>query len=107
MAILLIATRTSLEAFGDPVFHHSDPRVLSFIEATTGSTVEDLALRLEAYTIAGVEGMQTSPSHDLFLANLHISGVVGNQLERTLKLKATLASLILSKLRTLCQCNLY
>ena len=57
MAILLIATRTSLEAFGDPVFHHSDPRVLNFIEATTGSTIEDLALRLEAYTIAGVEGI--------------------------------------------------
>ena len=57
MAILCVATRTSIDDYGDPFFFHSDPRVSNFLQDTANTTVEDTALRLEAYAIAGVEGM--------------------------------------------------
>ncbi|KAI1782535.1 hypothetical protein LXA43DRAFT_905533 [Ganoderma leucocontextum] len=52
---LLVATRGSVEAFGDPVIHYSDPRVQQFMESTMGATLEDTALRMEAYCVSGVQ----------------------------------------------------
>ena len=100
VAVLLMATRSDLDAFGNPVVYHSDERVQHFMESTTGATLEDTVLRLEAYCISGLEGEQSA--HGMSTGNLRYltpAGVVGNQLERTLELKAKLRSLILTKLR--------
>ncbi|KAI1789728.1 hypothetical protein LXA43DRAFT_1096144 [Ganoderma leucocontextum] len=78
---LLVATRGSVEAFGDPVIHYSDPRVQQFMESTMGATLEDTALRMEAYCVSGVQG------------------VVSNQLERAGILRNQLGNLILAKLQ--------
>ncbi|KAI1792844.1 hypothetical protein LXA43DRAFT_1060225 [Ganoderma leucocontextum] len=79
-AVLMVATRGSIEVFGDPVVHYSDSRVQQFVESTVGATLEDIALRMEGYCVSGVQG------------------VVGNHLERTLLLKGQLRNLILAKL---------
>ncbi|KAI1796805.1 hypothetical protein LXA43DRAFT_879401 [Ganoderma leucocontextum] len=71
MGTLLLATRGSIEAFGNPVVHYSDPRVQQFMETTVGATLEDTALRLEGYCISGVQGMSCSTAacycHDLII----------------------------------------
>ena len=51
-----MATRGDIDAFGNPVVYHSDDRVKHFIESTTGTTLEDTAIHLEAYCISGLEG---------------------------------------------------
>ena len=56
VAILLMATRSDLDVFGNPVVYHSDERVQHFMESTMGATLEDTMLRLEAYCISGLEG---------------------------------------------------
>ncbi|KAI1782048.1 hypothetical protein LXA43DRAFT_906963 [Ganoderma leucocontextum] len=54
-AVLMVATRGSIEVFGDPVVHYSDSRVQQFVESTVGTTLEDIALRMEGYCVSGVQ----------------------------------------------------
>ena len=51
-----MVTRSDLDAFGNPVVYHSDECVQHFMESTTGATLEDTMLHLEAYCISGLEG---------------------------------------------------
>ncbi|RPD78577.1 hypothetical protein L226DRAFT_568194 [Lentinus tigrinus ALCF2SS1-7] len=83
--IYFAAVRAEHTAYNKPVIYYSSDRVKGFIEMVTNASLSENGVRMEAYCIGGVDGM------------------VSNQLEKTLLLKAKLASLIITKLKDACK----
>ncbi|RDB30730.1 hypothetical protein Hypma_005885 [Hypsizygus marmoreus] len=79
--ILMIAVRSKKEHFNRPHVVTTSDRISDFIELTAKENVFDLAVRLEAYMLSGVEG------------------VVRNYVQEMCHIRSQLASLIFHKLK--------
>ncbi|KAH9940712.1 hypothetical protein B0H21DRAFT_697389 [Amylocystis lapponica] len=58
--ILLFAVRSSVEHFNRPFVYCSNPRLSEFVEVTTRASVQELALRMEGFCLAGLEEQFTN-----------------------------------------------
>ncbi|KAG2743899.1 hypothetical protein P692DRAFT_20746183 [Suillus brevipes Sb2] len=76
--VLIIATRSNLDHFNQPHLFHTQ-RAADFLDACYGTSAMDVALRMEAFCIAGVQG------------------VVKTHLQEVLALKKAISALILQK----------
>ncbi|KAF8170783.1 hypothetical protein BJ912DRAFT_1066409 [Pholiota molesta] len=80
--VLLVAVRKSNDHYNAPAVLVTSQRVLDFFDISVKENLPDFALKFEAFSLSGVQG------------------VVGNYVQTTLQLKSQLASVILEKLRT-------
>ncbi|TFK89865.1 hypothetical protein K466DRAFT_485877, partial [Polyporus arcularius HHB13444] len=83
--IFAVVVRGENTAYNKPAVHFSSERVKKFFETVCTGTLWDIACRLEACCIGGIDEMVTS------------------QQEKTLLLKAQLAGLIMAKLKNACR----
>ncbi len=84
-------------AYNKPAVHFSSECVKKFFETVCTGTLWDIACRLKACCIGGIDGAY---SKDRLLYDTHLtySEMVTSQQEKTLLLKAQLAGLIMAKL---------
>lgn len=96
--IIMIGVCGSLAAYNKPAIYYSNERVRKFFEDLTGATLLDLGIRMEGLLYWWCRlSVRLTCALPLVLTTL--LGAITNQLERTLLLKAQLASLILTKAR--------
>ncbi|KAG1721553.1 uncharacterized protein EDB91DRAFT_1024695, partial [Suillus paluster] len=58
--VLIIATRSNLDHFNQPHLFHTQ-RAADFLDACYGTSAMDVALRMEAFCIAGVQEAEAAP----------------------------------------------
>ena len=78
---ILISVRSSSEQYNAPFLFYTDKRLADFFALTTTTTAADIAVRLDAFLLSGVDG------------------VVPNYAQHIVNLKKQAASLIFSKCR--------
>ena len=97
---VVFATRTCTDSFVRPYYHTTGDLPDQFFETVFNRPISDMALKLEAYCLSGVDGKQNSEANGLTNTCLTTEpGIRWNSAEEVIKKKAMCSALILQKLR--------
>ncbi|RDX48314.1 hypothetical protein OH76DRAFT_1352635, partial [Lentinus brumalis] len=81
---VLLAVRSKHDDYNPPYVFYTGDRIANFVEIVTKNTIQDFAVKLEAYCISGVDGVARTAQQE------------------TLELKHKVKELILQKLQETC-----
>jgi hypothetical protein len=94
---VMIAVRPDADQYLQPHVFTSSERVSEFFPLSLHNSVLDVATRMEAFCLSGIEGMSISTRSSMILTLM--KGVVNNYRGKVLTLKSETSTLILRALR--------
>ncbi|KAH9931190.1 hypothetical protein B0H21DRAFT_699888 [Amylocystis lapponica] len=78
---ILFAVRSKTEHYNKPYVFCSNARMSEFMEVVTKASVQDLALRMEGYCVAGVQGVVSTYRGDMLDLKKKTSGLIFSKLQ--------------------------
>ncbi|KAI0368264.1 hypothetical protein BV20DRAFT_948577, partial [Pilatotrama ljubarskyi] len=77
----LVGVRSQLDHFNPPYVFYTSERILQFVELINNMSLQDFALRLEAYCVAGIDSLKKSISEDFVELKRKVSALILQKLQ--------------------------